>query len=50
MRQYRQLTEDDRIEIYAMKQAGKTSVPIALRLGVDRSTIFRELQRNAVDN
>jgi hypothetical protein len=23
MREYRQLTEDDRIEIYAMKQAGK---------------------------
>ena len=47
MRQYRQLTEDDRIEIYAMKQAGKTSAPIALRLGVDRSTIYRELQRNS---
>ena len=41
MRQYRQLTEDDRIEIYAMKQAEKTSAPIALRLGVDRSTIYR---------
>jgi len=47
MRQYRQLTEDDRIEIYAMKQAGKTSAPIALRLSVDRSTIYRELQRNS---
>jgi hypothetical protein len=23
MREYRQLTEEDRIEIYAMKQAGK---------------------------
>jgi len=29
-----------------MKQAGKISAPIALRLGVDRSTIYRELERN----
>ena len=28
MRQYRQLTEDDRIEIYAMKQAGKHPHPL----------------------
>ena len=46
MRQYRQLTEDDRIEIYAMKQAGKTQTYIADRLGVHRSTICRELLRN----
>ena len=26
MREYRQLTEEDRIEIYAMKQAGKLKV------------------------
>lgn len=46
MRQYRQLTEDDRIEIYAMKQAGKTQRNIARRLGVNPSTISRELTRN----
>ncbi len=47
MKQYRQLTEDDRIEIYAMKQAGKTPAYSAFRLGVDRSTIYRELKRNS---
>ena len=47
MKQYRQLTEDDRIEIYAMKQAGKTAADSAFRLGVDRSTIYRELERNS---
>ena len=46
MRQYRQLAEEDRIEIYAMKQAGKTQRNIARRLGVNPSTISRELTRN----
>jgi IS30 family transposase len=46
MRQYQQLTEDDRIEIYAMKQAGKTQRTIAGNLGVHPSTISRELERN----
>ena len=46
MRQYRQLTEDDRIEIYAMKQAGNTQTFIARRLGVHSSTVSRELARN----
>jgi IS30 family transposase len=35
MREYRQLTEEDRIEIYAMKQAGKKQNEIAFRLGVN---------------
>jgi len=47
MREYRQLTEDDRIEIYAMKQAGKKQEKIAGKLGVHPSTISRELGRNA---
>ena len=47
MRQYRQLTEEDRIEIYAMKQAGKEQKDIAALLGVHPSTISRELSRNA---
>ncbi len=46
MRQYRQLTEEDRIEIYAMKQAGKEQNRIAAKLGVHPSTISRELTRN----
>jgi len=46
MRQYRQLTEDDRIEIYAMKQAGNSQAHIAQYVGVHPSTISRELTRN----
>ncbi len=46
MREYRQLTEEDRIEIYAMKQAGKPQNKIAANLGVHPSTISRELARN----
>jgi IS30 family transposase len=46
MRQYKQLTENDRIEIYAMKQAGFSQTQIAQRLFVHRSTICRELDRN----
>jgi IS30 family transposase len=46
MREYRQLTEEDRIEIYAMKQAGKKQNMIAAKLGVHPSTISRELARN----
>jgi IS30 family transposase len=47
MREYSQLTEDDRIEIYAMKQAGKEQKMIAAALGVHPSTVSRELARNA---
>ena len=46
MREYRQLTEEDRSEIYAMKQAGKEQNMIAAVLGVHPSTISRELTRN----
>jgi len=46
MRKYRQLTEEDRIEIYAMKQAGKEQNKIAVKLGVHSSTISRELARD----
>ncbi|MCH8121197.1 MAG: IS30 family transposase [Planctomycetes bacterium] len=46
MREYGQLTEEDRIEIYAMKQAGKKQNMIAAELGVHPSTISRELSRN----
>lgn len=46
MREYRQLTEEDRIEIYAMRQARKEQNMIATALGVAPSTISRELARN----
>ena len=46
MREYSQLTDEDRIEIYAMKQAGKEQNIIAKVLGVAASTISRELKRN----
>jgi len=46
MRKYKQLTEEDRIEIYAMKQAGKSQRQIASQLDVHSATISRELSRN----
>jgi transposase, IS30 family len=46
MRKYKQLTEEDRIEIYAMKQAGKQQNDIASKLGINPGTISRELERN----
>jgi len=45
MRQYRQLTMDDRIEIYHLKQA-LSQAQIARQLGVHPSTVSRELARN----
>jgi len=48
MRTYRQLTETDRIEIYAMLQAGKSRRRIAAALGVAPSTICRELARHSI--
>jgi IS30 family transposase len=48
MREYRQLTEDDRIEIYAMKQAGKKQNKIPANLGVAPSTISRGIAYLAV--
>ena len=46
MRTYTQLTENDRIEIYAMVQAGKSQRHVAAALGVAPSTICRELARH----
>ena len=46
MREYKQLTEEERIEIYAMMQAGKQQNMIAAELGVHPSTVSRELTRN----
>ncbi len=43
---YTQLTQEERYQIYAFKQAGFSQTAIARELGVHKSTICRELQRN----
>lgn len=43
---YYQLTENERYQIYIMKQAGHTQQYIATMLGRSPSTISRELARN----
>lgn len=43
MRQHQQPTGGDRIEIYAMKQAGKSQRQIASQLGVHSAIISREM-------
>ena len=46
MMNYKQLTEIERYQIYAMNQAGHSQLEIALLLGRSPSTISRELCRN----
>mgnify|MGYP000167948175 FL=1 len=43
---YSHLTEDERIEIYAGLQAGRTKTQIAQALSRSTSTITREISRN----
>lgn len=45
--QYTQLTEEDRIEIYALLKAGNAKREIARQLGRDPKTIRDEIRRNA---
>lgn len=47
MRTYRQLTQEQRYQIYALKKAGHTQTKMAEILGVHKSSISRELQRNS---
>ena len=42
-----QLTHEERIQIYIMKQLGFSVREIADRLGRHRSTIYREIRRNS---
>ena len=46
MKGYRQLTLAQRYEIFALKKAGHSQVAIADLVGVDASTVSRELRRN----
>jgi IS30 family transposase len=47
MRTYTQLTQSQRYQIYALMKAGHNQTDIALIIGVHKSTICRELQRNS---
>lgn len=46
MRTYNQLTSEQRYQISALKKIGPTPTEIARQLGVNKSTISRELSRN----
>jgi IS30 family transposase len=46
MRTYRQLTQVQRYQIYALKKTGHSHTEIAEVIGVDKSTVSRELKRN----
>ena len=44
---YCQLTEENRLKIWAMRKEGKSQTAIAKLLGIHRSTVCRELNRNS---
>jgi IS30 family transposase len=46
MRTYRQLTQAQRYQIYALKKTGHSPSEIAEVIGVHQSTVGRELKRN----
>ena len=46
MKNYTQLTNDQRYQIYGLRQARATQTEIAARIGVHKSTVCRELTRN----
>ena len=46
MRTYKQLTQEQRYQIYALKKMGHNQTEIANCIGVDKSTISREVERN----
>ena len=46
MRTYKQLTQEQRYQIYALKKAGHKQMEIANVVGIHKSTISRELRRN----
>jgi len=46
MRTYAQLTQEQRYQIYALKQTGHSPLEIAAVISVHKSTVSRELKRN----
>jgi len=46
MTKYKQLTSEQRYQIYGLKQAGLDQTQIAQKIGVNKSTIAREFRRN----
>ena len=46
MKKYKQLTQEQRYQIYALKKEGLSQGAIALNLEVSKSTISREIKRN----
>jgi IS30 family transposase len=46
MRQYTQLTQEQRYQIYAFLKAGFSQSAISIEIGVHKSTVNRELNRN----
>ena len=46
MKHYTQLTQEQRYQIYALMKAGLNQTQTAAIIGVDKSTISRELSRN----
>ncbi|MBL4782214.1 MAG: helix-turn-helix domain-containing protein [Porticoccaceae bacterium] len=49
MKDYQQLTYEQRCQIYRLKQEGYSQQATADAIGVSQSTISRELRRNATD-
>ena len=47
MRQYNQLAMDQRYQMYVFRKVGYTKNQIAMEIGVHRSTLWREIQRNS---
>ncbi|HLD08836.1 MAG TPA: helix-turn-helix domain-containing protein, partial [Methylophilaceae bacterium] len=50
MKHYKQLTSEQRYQISGLKKAGWKQARIAAEVGVDKSTISRELKRNKGDH
>ncbi len=47
MKQYTQLPQEERYQIYALNKAEHNQTEIAMILSRDKSTIIRELRRNS---
>jgi IS30 family transposase len=46
MKRYKQLTREQRYQIYGLNQAGLNQTQIAQKIGVHKSTIAQEFKRN----